>query len=336
MKKLAKANSLIKEIAAKDKRITPITLEDYPLFQKFFSKEPHTYGNSWTYVTQGMYGIGPNNLGYKFYDGKNLSAVTVYPKIEHPDIHAFYWVRPMGPQILDVIEAEAKKLLDEKNVPTYAKKIFPIQFEYLKKKGFKDTSGFPWHTSCSSEDDTYEELIIDIPYTLKVTSEADKLSRIHRVHQYFRHYAKDERLSLLNFSHKKEVAKKLAADFFNIQKRLNKSNVSDKYDYYNIISNNEVERDRFGDIFFWNKKPVGFHYIVRQDKEYASLYATITLRNKLNHLSEYIIFKSLIQLNRVGVKYLNLGGSENASLDKFKQKFHPQKTNKMLWATYYS
>ncbi len=57
MKDLAKANKLIADIAAKDKRITPITPKDEKLFAEFLKKEPHTYGNSWIYVTQGDYTV---------------------------------------------------------------------------------------------------------------------------------------------------------------------------------------------------------------------------------------------------------------------------------------
>ena len=60
-KELKQANNIIKEIAAENEYITPISPADHVLFEGMFDKEDqHTYGNSWIYVTQGTYGIGPN------------------------------------------------------------------------------------------------------------------------------------------------------------------------------------------------------------------------------------------------------------------------------------
>ncbi len=101
---LSEVNKILDEIASSDPRISPVTLDDYALFQRFFDKEDkHTYGNSWTYVTQGVYGVGPNNLGYKYYDGDRLSIVALYPRIENPNVDMFYWIRPMGRGVEKII-----------------------------------------------------------------------------------------------------------------------------------------------------------------------------------------------------------------------------------------
>ncbi len=125
-KKLEKVNSIIKNIADENQFITPITLADYPLFESFFDLETkHTYGNSWIYVTQGTFGIGPEKLGYKYYDGKNLCTLSIYPKIEQPDTIMLYWVRPMGEGVLPIIAKIANQFKQKYGICYSVKKISP-------------------------------------------------------------------------------------------------------------------------------------------------------------------------------------------------------------------
>lgn len=333
MKNLTKANLLIEDIAKKNKQITPTTPEDQTLFAKFFKNEQHTYGNSWTYVTQGMYGIGPYGLGYKYYDGKNLSAVTIYPKIEQPDIHCFYWVRPMGPQILDIIDKSAKELLQSHSIPTYVKKIFENQFEYLHKKGFKDTTEFPWHSSCHSEDDTHPELIYDVKKTLLLLSTPPRTSNIRKSYRKAIQIEKKNKV-IMNSDNFEKIARKITHDFFNSTYIKNKKvNVSDETDYYNLISGHKNKNGLFKNIVYINDIPLAYYIGEKQNKEYTSLYALMVLRDKIDYLSDYLYFKVL---EICQTPYLNIGGSEDEGIHSFKKKFKPAIENRMLWAVYFN
>lgn len=333
MKNLAKVNKLIEDIAKKDKRITPVTLKDLPLFQKFFKKEPHTYGNSWTYVTQGMYGIGPYGLGYKYYDGENLSAVCIYPKIEQPDLYCFYWVRPMGKGILDIIDIYAKQLLKTQSLPTYAKKIFIKQFEYLQKKGFRDTSKFPWHSSSPSEDDTHPEQIYSVKRTLSLLSKPPRTSNIRKS---YRKALKIEKNNKVTISDKdfERIAWQITVNFFNSDYIKNKKiNVSDETDYYNQIFNPLKKNTISRTIFYINNEPLSYYIAEQQDTNYTSVYALITLRDRIEYLTDYMYFK-LLEI--CTTQYLNMGGSEDEGIHNFKRKFKPISENQMKWTAYYS
>lgn len=329
---LNKANQLLKEISSIDKNFSPITLNDFPLFEKFFQKEPHTYGNSWTYITQGMYGTGLNNLGYKYYDGKNLSAVTIYPKLEQPNTIVFYWIRPMGSTILNIINHFSKNLLKTKGIPTYVKKIFKDQYNFLLKQDFKPIESFPWHSLCLAEDDTYPERIINVKKTINLARKAKKGSKIRRAFQYYRHYLKKDQIITSSIFQKKEDVKKVLANFFSHQRKLNKPNVSRETDFFNLLIENPKVNSILENLFYLNNKPVGFFYAEIQNKNFASLYATITNRKLANHLTEYIMFYLIDKLNNLGINFLNLGGSETQTLDNFKNKFLPETENKMYWA----
>ena len=329
MKNLSAANKLMIKIAETNKHLTPVTPDDLPLFQKFFQKEPHTYGNSWTYVTQGVYGIGPQNLGYKYYDGKNLSMVCVYPKIEQPKINVFYWIRPMGPNILDKILDISKENLSDYKLPTYVKKIFKNQFDYLKKGGFTDTKNFPWHTLSHTEDDSIPEQIFDVKKSLDVilTSPRSSLKRV------LVNKDKLKANNLITFKKDgfKSISWKLADEFFKRNKKI--TNISNKFDYYNMIFTNQNRLNLSRYIVYVNNLPFGFYVVEKQNKEYSGFYALIVLREKFKFLADYIWLNIFTNLN---TKYLNAGGSEDKFIHEFKQKFHPVNSNNMFWATNYS
>lgn len=332
-KKLKKANQLLEEIAKKNKYITPVTVEDFDLFQKFFKKEPHTYGNSWTYVTQGVYGIGPNKLGYKYFDGKNLSMVCIYPKIEKPDLNCFYWIRPMGPTILDIISDFSSNLLKEKGIPTYVKKIFKKQLDYLKKKGFFDTKDFPWHSTCHSEDDTYPEIIFDPKITLDYLSNANRKKNIKKSYKKAQNIIQDKSITFedTNFE---DTSWSIINKFFSKSnlKKINKIIISTKYDYHNPIYSSNSKENLTKKIVFIDKKPVGFIILNNIDKNHLCIYSLIILRNIISYLSDLIIF--YIMENNSD-KLINIGGSEDLGINNFKLKFKPIKTQKMYWSTNY-
>lgn len=333
MPDLKKANSLLKELALKNKCISPVTLADIDLFNKFFKEEKeHTYGNTWTYVTQGMYGLGPNNLGYKYYDGKNLSILGIYPRVEQPDINICYWVRPMGETILDVIVSVGKDLAKNLGVPTYTKKLYQRQAEYLFTKGFKNTQEFPWHTEAPQEDDTYPELIYECQATYQSAQTLPR--KYHLKKSYIRtKQIEDNYVVEVTDRDFEKYAWNIANDFFKAELiRKDKTVLSNANDYFNMTYNNPVSPTLGRAIIYVNKVPLGFFVtdISKDDDNYTNVYGLIIMRNKLKYLAEYTL---LHLLSNAKTKYLNLGGSEDVGLHEFKKKYIPIREQKMFWMT---
>ncbi len=330
MKDLKKANRLIEQIAKEYKEITPITLKDIPLFEKFFKKEPHTYGNSLTYVTQGKYGIGPNGLGYKYYDGKNLSSFSVYPHMEIPNTICVYWTRPMGPNILNIIEKISKDLLKEYRTPTYVKKIFKGQHDYLLKRNFKETDEFPWHSDSPSEDDTFPEIILDVKATVENTSDRETIKNALKRYRTLKSLFTIKKITSDN---QKKIAWQIAKKFFKQNLKTLESNVSTSYDFYNpIFVTKSPEYKTY--LILKNAIPYGVYDLNKLDNTYYSIYMSLMLREKLRNLNEFSIIYRCNEVLQNGGLYLNMGGSETEGLNAFKNKFQVIKTNKMYWATY--
>lgn len=328
---LYSANKLIKKLAGKDKNLSPVKLDDYKLFKQFLDKEPHTYGNSWTYITQGVYGIGDQNLGYKYYDGKNVAIIAPYPKIEQQEVLAFYWVRPMGDEIVQVIDNYSKMLLLEHGVPTYVKKIFKRQRDEFLKRGFEEAKNYPWHTLSHSEDDTFPEQIYETVTTLKLARDFGRKKQLRKSYLNAQKLEKERKVEFSDHGFQ-EVAWNIANCFFQRTiKKDDESNLSTEFDYYNMIFNNHIRDSLVRKVVYVDGEPLGF-YVYEIVGDYTNIYALIVLRDRLQDLvdSTFInIFKT------AKTKYINVGGSEEKGMYKFKKKYHPIREQQMYWVTRY-
>jgi len=240
----------------------------------------------------------------------------------------------MGKGIMDVIASFAGQMLSEQHMPTYAKKIFPEQFTYLKKKGFSDTSDFPWHSICPSEDDTYPEIIIDVLESLSLAQKAKHSTKLKRAYRYYNHYLLKEDILMKNLKDYSKQAKEIVNTFFKKIKTYNNTNISQETDYNNLLRLDSQTNNNFGEIILINDIFAGFYSAEKQDSNHISLYATITLRELSNHLPEFIYFHLLHQMKQKRIQYLNLGGSETKKLNEFKNKFNAVQTIKMYWAAF--
>lgn len=332
MRDLARANDLISRIAQQYTTITPITPEDFELFQSFFSKEPHSYGNSWTYITQGMYGIGPHKLGFKYFDGKNLSAVCAYPKVENPDQQVLFWIRPMGPTMMQILAEISKEVHTTFGCNVYAKKLFKEQNDTLLNLGFRDASVFPWHSLYPMEDDTFPEQIYDVSRTIDLAEHSDKGTKIHRSHRYYKSIQNQPEItSQPAFDHVDEM-KTVIDSFFQNDPKVKSVNISNPFDYYGLLTRHP-NADMLGKLYYFMGKPISFYSIEVQHGGVASQYATLSLREDSNHIVDYMMFDIFYTLRDRGIGWLNLGGSETETLDEFKKKYHPKREVQMYWVT---
>jgi len=330
MQLLDSANELLLKIAKSYPNITPITTSDIPLFDRFLENEDFTYGNAWTYITQGLHGTGPNNLGYKYYDGESLCAFCIYPKIEQPDLDTCFWVRPMGEDIEDKIGNLAQEFRIKYGIPSYFKKLNQNQFKKFKKLGFQEVVEFPWHTSAPKEDDTYEECIIDINNTMNIVESLGRTRQLSRAYRHYLNYLADPSLEILSIYDHKDECKAIARRFFIYQEEIGKENISTATDYYNMIDNEIL--GSIQSVIFFNKKPIAFYFAQKQSPNNASLYSMLTLREISNNITDFTMFHLFDQLSKQGINILNLGGSEHKELDDFKRKFRPASFNTMYWA----
>lgn len=282
MEKLAKANELLAQIAKRHPHVTPVSLDDFELFQSFFAKEKqHTYGNTWTYVTQGVYGVGPHKLGYKYYDGKNLSMLATYPKLLEPDVIMFYWLRPMGETVVEKIAEVSKDVKEHDELSTYVKKIFPKQAEALKTFGFQDTTIYPWHPIAHSEDETYPELIIDIKHTLDLINNAPRRKNVRLSYIKAKRLEKRHKVEIKT-ENVQEDAWKVVLRFFKERHSQSNEILSNEYDYYNMLFNNIARPTVNTGVIYIDSEPMAFYLTEIDNHNYTNFYAAITLR-KIHH-----------------------------------------------------
>lgn len=295
----------------------PIQYDDEKIFRAFFQKfrEIACYSSAWLYVTQAARGL--KSLGYFYQNEKFIIALGYHH--EH-----FVLIHPIGkiPKKFFQLVKELYKLL---NKPIYVKKVFEdeaVQIEeILGKKHFEivTTEEYPWHEVEKHDDDTFPEIIINIPEILKIVNEKELAGKYARnirnkLNRFKRLSLKLEYLPLSE-TNSNEIIEMLKSHFGE-----DESNYDAYLNMLNILSRNQNRNIYIDFVALHNNKPIGFFAAEVLDKYSAGLYASIALR-EFTGLSETLHFKIFKELNERGIKYLNLGGSEVKSLHDFKMKF---------------
>jgi hypothetical protein len=141
----------------------------------------------------------------------------------------------------------------------------------------------------------------------------------------------------------KDLSEKNTRDALNIVNKffeyleIKELHISQPSDYNNIILHPPLGKNGktfFSQILYINKKPAGFFATEPINKDTIGLFANITLHQEFPYLSEYLVIYICKLLDKLGYKYLNLGGSETSGLFQFKEKFAPVRYKKMHWAIY--
>lgn len=327
MRDLQQANVLMESIAKEIPEITPITPDDLDLFNRFFEREPLTHGNSWTYITQGMQSIGPYNLGYKYYDGKNLSAVFVLPRIGDESDLLFFWNRPMGKDIVSAIVNISSYINSTFNKTVYITKIFRSMYDELLLKGFRDISELPWHKEAIAEDDSFPEIISDVEETIE---SFEKNGRARKAYKRYERLCEILHVRKVTSEEDKKLAWEIVDSFFNQDLDSLRVNVSFPENYWNIVFTSYDPRENLF-IIFYEDIVVGMVDIFLGYHSCGNGYASLTLRKSVVGIEDFAMVYILFLLKKEGYKYFNQGGSEKESLDFYKKKFPISKENQMYW-----
>lgn len=334
MKKEVVAEQILNTLANSSDKISAVSLEDYETLKKFTEKERASYGNSWTYITQGLYNNGINGLGYKYFDGDNIVFFGISPSKETKEL-VFYWVRPMGKTIHNHIATLSNKINSEYGLKTIVKKIFPEEKEKYTKEGFKSIDYFPWHTKAKMEDDTYPELILDIEIFKRNLQEHTVSKRLKRLYKNYKNFTDKFKVRIvdLNLNNLSDAWSIVTNFFIQKQKEENEYMFSTEKDYYNMIFKfpYKYSSNRIAKIFFVDEKPAGLIVMEENNNDVVSLYALIALRQKFPFIQEFLMFNSINFAEERGYKKVNLGGSEYKGVEDAKLKYHPQTKNQMEW-----
>lgn len=337
-----KANTLMAELAQLLPHVTPVIIDDIPLFQRFFALEREhgreNHGLGYSYLIQAMNRIGPlggPQLGYKYHDRDVLIPIVVYPRMGSLENLAVYFILPMsddanfGIQGLDQVINMTKQIREAGyKEPIYVKKVFTEQADYLRERGFQHISVLPWHSSAHSEDDTYPELIYNCQETLDLAQTSARQTRINREYRYLKNL--QERLQVETSSERfNEAAWSVTTSFFESIRNKKKTNLSDPADYYNMIFNNPEREGLVREAVYVSGEPVAFYIMETQPgSEVTNYYAALALRNEYNYLGAINFFR---MFESTEAQYGNLGGSEDIGLHRFKEKFKPVSERKMHW-----
>jgi len=346
--------------------ISPITPEDQYLYRAFFAKESPVYGNSWAYITQAANGFSirgqsMHKLGLKYHTkGESWNYIkqkSKNPKNKIVDYYTqnslltigfferagkghFHIIRPLGENCIKETEKLAKILKNISKTPVFVKKITREQEKALLKNGFSSIEEYSWDPRAQSEDDTWPEHIIDINHLLSYKNGTPNIN-VKKVRMGFNRFQniKDRYNTDIKFVpydlNQADTVRSIIEEQFKYFEESERDICSTKEDYENMILNlpfGKNGKDYFSFVVYDRNKPVAFFLLEKIGKETVGTYANINLL-RYPGLSEYLHIKLFDILYKKGIKQVNLGGSELASLDFFKKKFS-NKQNKQYWAVY--
>lgn len=341
-----KFEQLIKKLVEID-YISPILNKrsEKILFKKFFhydsNKNFACYGNSWSYLAQASNCIIKNNynypLGFKYYDTKTLCTIGLFQGTRNNKNNLYFHViRPMGEWKNIALLNLCKKLRSISGQPVYIKKLTIDQKNYLIEQGCKTIDNYPWHPEAIMEDDTYPERIIDINKTLRFLNKPGKNELKVKLKRFYNRYNNYE---IIKYDANKNFPDSwnIVNEFFKIKKEKS-IDISTPKDYFNMLTSlplGENGEDYFTGIIKIQNKSAAFYLADRLESHgTVGIYSNLALYEQFPYLSEFQLINLFKILQKNGIYFANLGGSETLGLDKFKNKFHPIKSEKMYWVVY--
>lgn len=292
--------------------------------------------------------------GLLHYDGDNIFGIGYFKKNLQERSGHFHIIAPRGKNWLKAVESFIKKLRASTQFPKtsiYIRHLHESQYKKMISVGYDQISVDPWHPIAPSEDETFNHRFIKI----KDIVDRDQNGRIvvkrlaTNDNRNFRRKAAMAYNRFLNFLVRneleyqieiynpdihKEIAKKMIVEHF---KTLGNAIGSTPQDYFNLIDYmpKKLDDDFIRYIGFLTGQgeriPVSLFMGERIDSDTAALYATFALRNEpsikdkfdpvgYSAISQYTYIRIFDLLEKMGYKYVDLGGSEVEDLNDFKRQ----------------
>lgn len=306
------ANKTLEENLLALGHFSPILPEDQGLFLRFFLTEldHERYPNSWAYVTQACRNLGES--GCKFYDGQVLMGIG-----EHKGHYVL--VNPLGKDAGVLVDSIARDLYQRSGKPVYVKHVKEVEQRHLGK-GFFPMAEYPWENEAPYDDATYPEIVIDCQ---KMTSEETDMPANAKYRLRLHRFLNDRRIqkSFPYFSIQEYDPTHHAENVAQLIARWAGGNPAKITPYANMMQEPPIAGFNF--VVTLLEQVISFHVYDRIGLHAVGSYAAVTNYTYVPGASEACFFLALAKLEEHGIRAVNLGGSETASLDYFKRKLRP-------------
>ena len=300
---------------------------------KFLEKrEPGNYGNAVSYWQQALREL--HYTGYCYYNGQTLIPITTKEKGKP----VFVLVSPLGSHVAKESARLANWLGELSGFHVIVKKARPQHAKILRQRfGFEDyRKGEGWNALAPHDDDTFPATVWS---TRKLVAlRGGSLSRIReKVHKLER----EHELSLVPYNpkdHLKEVRSLIRgwSETRGARKPFeSKKSAVQSYQQFLIGYNPRAGQNRsFSFVLLLDGKPTGFALLERISPTTVGLYANIA-STRINGVPEALVVELSKAMKEKGYSFINAGGSESASLHRFKMHFKPTRTESTPHIVYY-
>lgn len=287
--------------------ITPISADDEILYQYFFEyNKDRSYANNWLYVTQACRNL--QKLGLKYHNGESLMSIGKHK--EH-----FVIVRPSGENTLNATHNLAKLLFNISGKPVYIKHLKSDDAGKLLTKsfGYRKMESYPWDINFPKDDDTFPQAIIELQSmvgnALGNSANSKIRLRVNRFNNFFGCLPEFIKYDANNSDQRGQalyIVKKCAKE---------------SEPYLNMI--NTYSNENYSYLMFVKGNLAGFYALGEIADGELGCYANICDYHTYPGLAETALNVLFNELFEMGIKKINLGGSEFRDLHRFKLKFSP-------------
>lgn len=308
-----------------DKNWTVVNDNDESLFNDFFNKtnDNYSYENNWAFIKQAT-----RYNAIKYFDGENLLTIISF-NLKSPFL---FVLPPPGivdkfvdkiPKIAHQVKTKTQKRLVLRKIPEeLCQKILENKsFEIILSHAFTFTNEIP--------EDIFPQVIIDIAEAINRKGSKWVKTRNQLVFFNDKFNPVTRNLSKDNLEDAIWVIHKWAVQYEKRMKMRGEKIVEPTkalVDAHNVFAVDFAEkidnRRYFSKIIYVNGEPVGFTFAGRISKRVAALYSCLTVTD-YRGASEFLLSQLFTELYNSDVNNLNMGGSENELLHKFRVKFQP-------------
>lgn len=336
-----------------NRRIKPLEIEDFETINKH---KDNTFGFSFAGLM--LYCNGMNEkaishyapMGLLYNDGENIMGIGIFKKgVAEKNIYV-HIVAPRGKdwmKCIDEIEGNLKEYSEEKTYAIIVRHIKDNEYNELIEAGYQNIEIDPWDIQAPQEDETYNNRLVELSKIVK--NEGNDIVVESLTNEEAKNYKKKTRLAynrfrnFLSYNNAELVYEKYTPQYIDVAKSIVESHFaslknrvgSTPQDYYNLIEKSFYEENKvyayIGFLKIQNEKiPVSLFIGEVIGEKNVALYATFATRNielkddvntiGFSAISQYCYVRIFSMLQKEGIKFADLGGSELDELNTFKKQ----------------
>lgn len=270
------------------------------------------YGHAWSYVTQACRTAAPDApCGYRYWDGRNLISIGLHQG-------HFVVVSPSGPEVVARLRALVQALHALSGRPVFLKCVEPaVANTLLGGEGFARMAAYPWSCQAPRDDATFSPVRVVLD---DIVGDAIRHRRNRKVRLRANRFHNAFSGSTVELAEAPAAARAAWGPIVErVLLRWARNAPGRVAAYRQMISHPSEHALRF--VLHCDGEPLGFYLLEPIGYTGAGCYANVCVYKDHPGIAEVGMLRVFEALRARGIRWVNLGGSEEPSLHRYKLKF---------------